>query len=197
MILTLVMTNRTRYGVLLLQGGLRLVLQPLYYFFNSRFLHIFLRGGGVIRLKERGPRGILVREGGHRVDLLPKGPTVQRVLHVSFFRLAVGHQVVDQPKGDRDHGDHQGLDADDDNLQEVAPHRIDANLVEDAVNREERVLRVGNLHEDIQATLYHGGPLQVETLHQGDHLEVVGEDSYQNSLRLVSFRVIQQVAIGR
>ena len=71
---------------------------------------------------------------------------------------------------------------------------IKLQLLKDAVERVEGVLRVRDLRYYIQNEVNLSRPLEIESFHQRDHLDVVGENTDQNRLRLVSFRLIEQIA---
>lgn len=71
---------------------------------------------------------------------------------------------------------------------------IKLKLLKDAIERVEGVLRVRDLRYNIQNEVHLSRPLEIKSFHQRDHLDVVGENTDQNRLRLVPFRLIEQIA---
>lgn len=115
---------------------------------------------------------------------------ISLVLFIHFYRNA----IVEKPKGNRDKCDDEREEADHYNLYVVAFRWVEPRLVVDAVQREEIVLSVRVSHEIVESPLNELRPHELETLHEGDDLEVVREDPDQHRLRLVSLRVRQKVA---
>ena len=73
--------------------------------------------------------------------------------------------------------------------------KVQATLEQEAINWEHNILRVCDQREHIQSWGYFIWPRQIELLDYHDRLEIVCENSDKNCLRLVSWRIIDNVAV--
>jgi hypothetical protein len=103
------------------------------------------------------------------------------------------HKCCKWPNQYWDEGVEYGFDIKYRELIKVA--NVQATLEQEAIDREHNFLRVCDQRKHIQSWVYFSWPRQIELLYYHDRLEIVCEYSDKNCLRLVSWRIIDNVAV--